>query len=159
MTPTAGGLVRSPVVIEFAPSNQRWLAPPAAWFPAAPMAAALGMLVSVFSEGRVKALAGAIVLRFVLVLLYDLGAIGLAMTISSSGRALLLVVLGNPVEVGRILAVLSLEPDLQVLGPLGAYITEEVGVRTGTWLLIGALAVWTIAPMLVAIRAPNERDS
>jgi len=119
----------------------------------------LGMLVSVFSEGRVKALAGAIVLWFVLVLLYDVGAIGLAMTVSSSGRALLLVVLGNPVEAVRILAVLSLEPDLQVLGPLGAYVTEEVGVRTGTWLLIGALVVWTVAPLAAAIQALGERDS
>lgn len=119
----------------------------------------MGMLVSVFSEGRVKALAAAIVLWFVLVLFYDLGAIGLALTVSSSGRTLLLAVLGNPVEAVRILAVLSLEPDLQVLGPLGAYVTEEVGTSTGTALLIAALAAWTIAPLLAAIQVLADRDA
>jgi Cu-processing system permease protein len=119
----------------------------------------LGMLVSVVSGGRVKALAGAIVLWFVLVLFYDLGAIGLALTISSSGRALLLVVLGNPVETVRILAVLSLEPDLQVLGPLGAYVVEEVGTGVGLVLLIGALVTWTVAPLVVAVQILGDQDA
>jgi hypothetical protein len=119
----------------------------------------LGMLVSVVSGGRVRALAGAIVLWFVLVLFYDLGAIGLALTISSSGRALLLVVLGNPVETVRILAVLSLEPDLQVLGPLGAYVVEEVGTSIGLVLLIGALVTWTVAPLVVAVQILGDQDA
>ena len=119
----------------------------------------LGMLVSVLSDGRVKALAGAIVLWFVLVLFYDLGAIWLALTISSSGRTLLLVALGNPVEAVRILAVLSLEPDLQVLGPLGAYVVEEVGPRTGALLLIGALVAWTVAPVVAAVQILNHQDA
>lgn len=118
----------------------------------------LGMLVSVFSEGRVKALAGAIVLWFVLVLFYDLGAIGLALTVSSSGRSLLVVALGNPVEAVRILAVLSLEPDLQVLGPLGAYIVEEVGAVTGAWLLLASVLGWTVVPLVVAIQALEGQD-
>lgn len=119
----------------------------------------LGMLVSVFSDGRVKALAAAIVLWFVLVLLYDLSAIGLVLAMSSSGRSLLLLVLGNPVEAVRILAVLSLEPDLQVLGPLGAYVTEEVGASTGAALLVAALVAWTVLPLLAAIHALGSRDA
>ena len=118
----------------------------------------IGMLVSVWSDGRVKALAGAIVLWFALVLFYDLGAIGLALTVSSSGRSLLLVALGNPVEAVRILAVLSLEPDLQVLGPLGAYIVEEVGATTGAWLLLASVVAWTVAPLALAIHALGGRD-
>jgi len=119
----------------------------------------LGMLVSVFSEGRVKALAGATVLWFALVLFYDMAAIGLALSVSSSGRSLLLVALGNPVEAVRILAVLSLEPDLHVLGPLGAYIVEEVGASTGAWLLVAALAGWTVVPLVAAIQALRGRDA
>lgn len=118
----------------------------------------VGMLISVFSEGRVRALAGAILAWFVLVLFYDLGAIGLAMSVSSSGRSLLLVALGNPVEAVRILAILSLEPDLQVLGPLGGYIVEEVGARTGAALLIASVAAWTVVPLAAAMRALQGRD-
>ncbi len=119
----------------------------------------LGMLVSVLSDGRMKALAGAIVSWFVLVLFYDLGAIGLALSISSSGRTLMLAVLANPVESTRILAVLSLEPDLQVLGPLGSYMANEVGVATSALLLLGALAVWTVVPLLIATRVLDAQDA
>lgn len=81
----------------------------------------LGMLVSVLSDTRVKALGIAVLLWFVLVLLYDLGAISLALAISPSGRTLVGVALANPAESIRLLAVMSLEKDLDVLGPLGAY--------------------------------------
>lgn len=117
-----------------------------------------GMLISVVSEGRVKALTGAIVLWFVMVLFYDLGAIGFALAVSSSGRSLLLVVLANPVEAIRILAVMSLEPDLQVLGPVGAYLVEEVGIRTSVALLAGALVCWHALPLVAAARLFEQRD-
>lgn len=119
----------------------------------------VGMLVSVLSDGRMKALAGAIVLWFAFVLFYDLGAIGLALSISSSGRTLMLAVLGNPVESTRILAVLSLEPDLQVLGPLGSYMVDEIGMATSVALLLGALAVWTVVPLVIAARVLGAQDA
>ena len=111
------------------------------------------------SDGRVKALAGAILLWFVLVLFYDLGAIGLALTVSSSGRTLLLVVLANPVESVRILAVLSLEPDLQVLGPLGSYMADAIGVGTSAWLLVATLVGWTVVPLAMAARILQTQDA
>lgn len=118
----------------------------------------LGMLISVFSDGRVKALAGAIVFWFTLVLFYDLAAIGIALSISSSGRTLLAVALGNPVEAVRLLAVLSLEPDLQVLGPLGAYVVEEVGVVSGAVLLTTSVVAWMVLPLLGAILSLSGQD-
>lgn len=118
----------------------------------------LGMLISVVSDGRLKAMALAILAWFVLVLLYDLGAIGLALTVSSSGRSLLVAVMGNPVESVRILAVMSLEPDLQILGPLGAYLVEELGKGTGAVLLSGALLTWAVVPLLIAIRLFGRQD-
>lgn len=118
----------------------------------------LGMLISVVSDGRLKAMALAVLAWFVLVLLYDLGAIGVALSVSSSGRSLTLAVLGNPVESVRILAVMSLEPDLQILGPLGAYLTEELGKLTSVILLSGALVAWAALPLVAAERLFRRQD-
>jgi len=119
----------------------------------------IGMLISVLSDGRLKALSAAILVWFVLVLFYDLGAIGLALSISSSGRTLLVAVLGNPVESVRLLAIMSLERDLQILGPLGSYMVDQLGTATSAGLLIAAIAVWTVAPLAVAIRVFGSQDA
>ncbi|MFN8559485.1 MAG: ABC transporter permease [Dehalococcoidia bacterium] len=119
----------------------------------------LGMVISVYADSRLKALALAILVWFALVLLYDLGAVGLALAFSSSGRALLLAVLGNPIECVRILAIMALEPDLDVLGPLGAYVTNEVGRSAGALLLLGALAAWVSVPLAITLRVFSRADA
>ncbi|MBA4180212.1 MAG: hypothetical protein C0506_06435 [Anaerolinea sp.] len=119
----------------------------------------VGLLISVFSDGRLKALSVAIVVWFLLVLLYDLGAVGLALSVSSSGRSLLLVVLGNPIEAVRILAIMSLESDLDILGPLGSYVTNEVGRGTGVALLSAALAAWIAVPLAATLHFAASRDA
>lgn len=119
----------------------------------------LGMLISVVSNSRVRALATGVLVWFVLVLFYDLGAIGLALAVSSSGKTLLLAVLGNPVEAVRILAVLSLEPDLQILGPLGSYLNNELGTGLSAGVLVGAILAWALAPLAAAIEVFRRQDA
>lgn len=119
---------------------------------------AIGLLVSVWSDGRMKALATALVLWFVLVLFYDLAAIGIALSVSSSGATLLLAVLANPVEGARILAIIGLEPDLRILGPMGAYLVNEVGLVTTTLLLLGELIAWTAIPLGIAAHVFARQD-
>ncbi len=119
----------------------------------------IGVLISVVADNRVKALSGAVLAWFVLVLAYDLGAIGLALWVSSSGRTLLAVALGNPVEATRLLAILSVEPDLKILGPLGAYMVDRLGTATSAILLLGALLVWSVAPLAIAARIFRGQDA
>ncbi len=119
---------------------------------------ALGLLVSVVSDGRMKALGIALVLWFVLVLFYDLAAIGAALAVSASGRTLLVAVLANPVEGARILAIVGLEPDLRILGPLGAYLVNEVGLSTTVMLLLTELVAWTVGPLFVAASVFARQD-
>ncbi len=118
----------------------------------------LGLLVSVLSSSRVKALAIAVLIWFVVVLLYDLGAIGLALALSPSGRGLVLPVLGNPVEAVRILAILSIEPDLQVLGPLGAYLADTMGALHAAVLLWVTLLLWIGGPLALAAQIFKGQD-
>ncbi|MCZ2109565.1 MAG: ABC transporter permease [Dehalococcoidia bacterium] len=119
----------------------------------------IGMLISVTSKGRVRALALAVMAWFALVLFYDLGAVSIALWVSSSGRTLTLAALGNPVEAVRLLAVMSLEPDLQVLGPLGAYLDNELGRAVSMGLLSVGIAIWTAGPIVAAAALFNRQDA
>lgn len=96
---------------------------------------------------------------FVFVLLYQFVAIGVALSIASSGRALVGAVLVNPVEAVRILAVMNIAPDLQVLGPLGAYMRLELGAVWTVALLAGALLAWCVGPVLWAARVLRSQDA
>ncbi|MFN8506066.1 MAG: ABC transporter permease subunit [Dehalococcoidia bacterium] len=118
----------------------------------------LGILVSVFAGSRVKALGLAVVLWFVLVLAYDLGAIGFALAVSPSGRTLVAVALLNPAEATRLLAIMSIERDLDVLGPLGAYLTDRLGTGVSRSLLLTAILAWTAAPLAIAARGFSRQD-
>ncbi len=119
----------------------------------------IGVLISVVAGGRLKALAFAVLAGFALVLFYDIGAISFAVAVAPSGRSLLLTALANPVESVRILAIMSIESDLRLLGPLGSYMAEEVGVRTSTFVLAGALLFWALAPLGLAIDRFAHKDA
>lgn len=118
----------------------------------------VGMLISVVAASRVKALTIAVAVWFGFVLFYDLGAIALALAVSTSGRSLLLTVLVNPVESIRILAILRLESDPQILGPLGSYVSNELGAGRSAVLLMASLGAWVVAPLTLAARVFARQD-
>jgi Cu-processing system permease protein len=111
----------------------------------------LGVLVSVGSRSAVQSQARAIFLWFLFVLLYDFLLMGTLVTVAIGPRLLVPLLLLNPVDSARILAVLALEPDLHLLGPAGAYLMGEAG-RSGTaLLLLGTLLIWTVLPLGLAL--------
>ncbi|HET8944624.1 MAG TPA: ABC transporter permease subunit [Dehalococcoidia bacterium] len=111
----------------------------------------LGVIASVVSSNRVQALGIAMLVWFFAVLFFDLVLIGTVSSTSLGGTGLLAVVMLNPVEIVRILAIIHLEPDLQVLGPFGSYVLETLGTTGATALLSAALAAWVIAPVGAAV--------
>jgi Cu-processing system permease protein len=119
----------------------------------------LGVAASVVARTRVQALGLALLIWFVAVLFFDLVLIGLVSAASLGGPELLVTLLANPVEIVRVLAIIHLEPDLEVLGPFGSYMYDEVGTTNATLLLGGALAVWVAAPVLFAIKFFQHEDS
>ncbi len=110
----------------------------------------LGLLASVISNTRVQALGIALLIWFVAVFVFDLLLIGMVSATSLSGGGLMLALLANPVEIVRVLAIIQLEPDLQILGPFGAYLMERAGTGGATAVLSAALAAWIIVPVAVA---------
>jgi Cu-processing system permease protein len=110
----------------------------------------IGLLASVVSSTRAQAFAVALLVWFAAVLLFDLLLVGLVTSASVGGSGLLALLLLNPVEIVRVLAIIHLEPDLEVLGPFGAYILEEFGTGGATAVLLVALAAWLAVPLGLA---------
>jgi Cu-processing system permease protein len=110
----------------------------------------IGMVASVLSRTRVQALGFAVLAWFVAVFVFDLLLIGAVSATSLGGGGLMLALLLNPVEIVRVLAIIQLEPVLQILGPFGSYLIERAGSGGATVILTSALAVWVAVPVALA---------
>lgn len=110
----------------------------------------IGLVASVLSRTRVQALGMAVMVWFVAVFVFDLLLIGTVSSTSLGGGGLMLALLMNPIEIVRVLAIIQLEPDLQILGPFGSYLIERVGTGGATVILTSALVAWLAAPVAAA---------
>jgi Cu-processing system permease protein len=116
-----------------------------------------GLAASVMAQSRAQALGIAVMAWFVLVLLFDLVLIGLVSSASLGGGGMLVALLLNPVEVVRVLTVIRLEPDLDVLGPFGAYVYDSLGRGGATVVLSAALIAWFVAFSVLGLTAFRRR--
>ena len=118
---------------------------------------ALGIGISSVSSGRTQAVALAVAAWFVLSLGMDLALAGLGPAVTLGAQGLLLAVVLNPLEAGRILALLAADPSGAALGPFGSYLIERFGSPGAALVLTSALAAWTVVPLLVARRWLRRR--
>jgi Cu-processing system permease protein len=119
----------------------------------------VGIGISSVSAGRTQAIAIAVAVWFVLALGMDLALAGLGPAVHLGSRGLLIAVLLNPLEAGRILALLGADPGAAALGPFGTYLLERFGTTGSTVLLGSAIAAWTLLPLLVARSALRRRPA
>lgn len=119
----------------------------------------LGMLVSVIASSRVQALGMAMLIWFVAAFFFDLVLVGMVSTTSFGGGGLLLALLLNPIEIVRVLGIVHLEPDLQILGPFGSYLMERTGVGGAAAILLAALACWIALPVALAVWLFEAREA
>lgn len=113
---------------------------------------AIGFVISVRSESRAAAQTTAILLWFGFVLAYDLLLLGSLAVVRLPANALGFLLLLNPIDTGRVLATLALDPELYVLGPAGAYLVDTLGSIGAAAVLVSALTAWTVLPLLIAVR-------
>ncbi len=119
---------------------------------------AIGCLVGVVARNRVQATAAGLGIWFVSVAAFDLMLIGLGTATGAGAQGLAAAVLLNPVQVARILALLLLDPTLEVLGPVGGFLVSRMGGAGAAALLLGALSAWIAGPLLCAIGLFERRD-
>jgi Cu-processing system permease protein len=147
---TAAGFLPAAVLI--AANSGFVMLPHYALFPALAAAAAaslagIGLVISVSSRSAVQAQGAAVAVWFTLALLYDLVLVG---SLSVSGLAphwLVTALALNPIDATRVMGVLALEPDLYLLGPAGAFLTERLGSAGTATLLAAAVACWITLPV------------
>jgi Cu-processing system permease protein len=117
---------------------------------AAAALAGIGLVISVSSRSAVQAQGAAVAVWFTLALLYDLMLIG-SLSVSGLSPEWLVAALGlNPIDAARVMGVLALEPDLYLLGPAGAFLTERLGTAGAAALLSCAVAAWITLPVAAA---------
>lgn len=114
---------------------------------------AIGIYISVKSKSRAQATTVGIVVWFMCVLAYDILLLGSLSVISLPSNLLAMILFLNPVDASRILTVLSLEPDLYVLGPAGAYLVDTFGTIGTAMLLFSSLLIWMLVSLKLALRA------
>lgn len=120
-------------------------------------AVALGVLVSTLARSHHQATVVAAALWLLLALGMDLLLAGVAPGLRLGPTGLLVAVLANPLEAGRVLALLVIDHGTS-LGPFGAYLTDALGRAGAIVALVASLAAWTVVPLAVAGRAVSRRD-
>jgi len=112
-------------------------------------AVALGVTLSAFSTTHHQATAAAASVWLILALGMDLLFAGAAPGLRLGASGLLAAVLINPLEAGRVLALLLLD-GAGSLGPFDSYLTQRFGLIGTRVLLGGSLVFWIVAPLVVA---------
>lgn len=129
-------------------------------------AATLAMITTAFAfvialrvDDRIRAIGVALALWLIAAVLWDglvlLAALGFG---SRPIEGPLLVMLAlNPLDVARVLLLLGTDA-AALLGYTGAVLERTLGTDTGRFALVGALALWTIVPPLIAGRTFARKD-
>lgn len=119
---------------------------------------AIGVAIAAGARSRTRATAVALAVWFASVVFYDLVLIAAGALAGSGVRVLAAALLLNPVEIARVLALLLLDPSLEVLGPIGGYVVARLGAAGAAGLLLGSLAAWIAGPLAVALAVFETRD-
>lgn len=117
----------------------------------------IGYFISSFTSQTSAALGIAVTLWLAFVIVGDLGLMGSALVMDLSPETLLTLTLINPLDVYKLLTVDQLQASLDVLGPAGAFATEQLG-RLLAPALLGLLALWVLLPLPAGYRLFTRTD-
>jgi Cu-processing system permease protein len=106
---------------------------------------AVGTALSACLRARARVVGAAFSAWLLLVYVSDLGTIGLTVARSLAPGQVFVLALLNPVQQARVLGTLALSDRVDVLGPVGVFGLENFGPHGLVALLVGALAVITLA--------------
>jgi Cu-processing system permease protein len=151
-----------PLVLHAAGTGTQWLALGLLAISGVALTAAfagIAMAIALRTDDRLRGMAMALGAWFVLAVGYD--AMVLAI-VSAFGawpleRPLLVLMLGNPVDVARVLVLTTLDASA-LLGYTGALFRAVFGSALGPTIAIAALMGWVIVPFVVARRRFLQRD-
>ncbi len=110
----------------------------------------LGFLMSTLARTTAAALGSALFLWLFLVFIGDLGIMGTALTMQLPIEAVFFIAVLNPLQMFKIASILTIQANLEVLGPAGLYATDQFGALLLPLLLLG-LFIWIVVPLTGAV--------
>lgn len=110
----------------------------------------IGFLIAVLIHKSSTALTTSLFVWLILVFAGDLGMMGTSIITRMPIQLLFYLASINPLQVFKIASILNIQGQLEVLGPVGLYATEQYGVLLLPALLI-ALVLWAIIPLGIAV--------
>jgi len=121
----------------------------------------LAALIAALSPGRrTRVLAAALVVWFVTVMLFDVGALGVASLLRSgpASRLLITATLINPVDAARTGALLAIDGGAAFGAASLALLRFTGGIGGAALLIVSSLVMWLCAPPWLAARLLNRSD-
>jgi Cu-processing system permease protein len=117
----------------------------------------LGFLMSTLAQKTAAALGGALFLWLFLVFIGDLGIMGTAVSMQLPIEAVFFIAILNPLQMFKIASILTIQANLEVLGPAGLYATDQFGGLLLPLLLLG-LVIWIVLPLLGAVTVFSRQE-
>lgn len=117
----------------------------------------LGFLMSTIAQKTTAALGGALFLWLFLVFIGDLGIMGTALSTQMSIQTVFFVAVLNPLQMFKIASILTIQANLEVLGPAGLYATDQFGGLLLPLVLLGLL-IWIVLPLFAAIAIFSRQE-
>lgn len=119
----------------------------------------IALFISVLVARRAQALGLAIFVWFIMVLVYDFLAIGVAslQQVTIVVPLLLILLLLNPADMVRVLVILQLGGEA-TFGPTLAALTRTISSASGDILLLVFLVLWVVLPLLLAVMLFKRRQ-
>lgn len=118
------------------------------------------LLASVNAGRRTRVLAGALVVWFITVVMFDVAVLGVASMLRSgtASRLLITATLVNPVDAARTGSLLAIEGTAAFGAASLALLRFTGGAGMAAVLVAMSLAAWLIAPLAAAVRALSRAD-
>ncbi|MCL4251743.1 MAG: ABC transporter permease [Anaerolineae bacterium] len=117
----------------------------------------LGFLMSTVAQKTTAALGGALFLWLFLVFIGDLGIMGTTVSMRMPIEAVFFIAVLNPLQMFKLASILTIQANLEVLGPAGMYATDQFGGLLLPLLLIGLL-IWIVVPLLGALALFSRQE-
>jgi Cu-processing system permease protein len=111
---------------------------------------ALGFLISALARKGAPAMGTALFVWLLLVFLSDLGVMGTALVLRLSVEQLLGLALLNPLQSFKLMAILTVQGNLELLGPAGLYALRAFGDALVPFLL-ALLLGWTALALALSV--------
>lgn len=120
---------------------------------------ALAVLIAGLVDDRLKGLGLALAVWLVMTVAYDGLVLWIAMAFQDYPLegTMLALSFANPVDLARVLLVLRFDVSA-LMGYTGAVMQRVLGSPLGMLAAVGGLALWTLTPGLLALRAFKRRD-